>query len=126
MIRETLIPGLCMLCTNVPVIVGDRIKTDSRDAINLVRLCRAGELTSIYVPTVEDEAIRDLVRCRDDMRRFERKAHQRLFAFLLRHGYHYSGKRHWTKGFYNWLATIKFSHPAQQIALQEYIDTANE
>ena len=78
------------------------------------------------MPTAEDEAIRDLIRCRDDIRRFERKARQRLLAFLLRHGYQYSGKRHWTKGFYNWLATIKFPHPAQQIALQEYIDTVNE
>ena len=110
----------------IPKRSGDRIKTDRRDAINLVRLFRAGELTSIYVPTVEDEAIRDLVRCRDDMRRFERKARQRLLAFLLRHGYHYAGKKHWTKGFHNWLGTIKFSHPAQQIAFQEYIDTTNE
>lgn len=110
----------------IPRRSGDRIKTDRRDAINLVRLFRAGELTSIYVPTVEDEAIRDLIRCRDDIRRFERKARQRLLAFLLRHGYQYSGKRHWTKGFYNWLATIRFSHPAQQIALQEYIDAVTE
>ena len=110
----------------IPKRSGDRIKTDRRDAINLVRLFRAGELTSIYVPSVEDEAIRDLVRCRDDMRRLERKVRQRLLSFLLRHGYHYSGKKHWTKGFYNWLATIKFSHRAQQIASQEYIDTAND
>jgi len=110
----------------IPRRSGDRIKTDRRDAINLVRLQRAGELTSIYVPSVEDEAIRDLVRCRDDMRRFEQKARQRLLAFLLRHGHRYSGKKHWTKGFYSWLATVKFSHPADQIALQEYIDTANE
>lgn len=110
----------------IPKRSGDRIKTDRRDAINLVRLYRAGELTSIYVLTTEDEAIRDLVRCRYDMRLFERKARQRLLAFLLRHGHHYSGKKHWTKGFYNWLATIKYSHPAQQIAFQEYIDTTNE
>jgi transposase len=58
----------------IPRRSGDRIKTDRRDAINLVRLFRAGELTSIYVPAIEDEAIRDLIRCRDDMKRFERKA----------------------------------------------------
>jgi transposase len=110
----------------IPKRSGDRIKTDRRDAIYLVRLFRAGELTSIYVPTEEDEAIRDLVRCRDDMRRLERKARQRLLAFLLRHGRRYSGKRHWTKGFYKWLTTIKFSEPAQQITLQEYIDTVND
>jgi transposase len=110
----------------IPRRSGDRIKTDRRDAINLVRLFRAGELTSIYVPTPEDEAIRDLLRCRDDMRRFERKARQRLLSFLLRHGHQYSGKKNWTKGFYNWLATVRFSHPAQQITLQEYIDVTNE
>ena len=110
----------------IPRRSGDRIKTDRRDAINLVRLFRAGELTSIYVPTPEDEAIRDLLRCRDDMRRIERKARQRLLSFLLRHGYQYSGKRHWTKGFYNWLATVRFSHSAQQVTLQEYIDVTNE
>ena len=77
----------------IPRRSGDRIKTDRRDAINLVRLFRAGELTSIYVPTVEDEAIRDLVRCRDDIKRFEKKARQRLLSYLLRHGYQYSGKK---------------------------------
>ena len=49
-----------------------------------------------------------------------------MLAFFLRHGYHYSGKKHWTKGFYNWLGTNKFPHHAQQITLQEYIDATNE
>jgi transposase len=110
----------------IPRRSGDRIKTDRRDAINLVRLFRAGELTSIYIPTAEDEAIRDLIRCRDDTRRLERKARQRLLSFLLRHGHQYKGKRNWTKCFYNWLATIGFSHSAQQVTLQEYIDTVKE
>jgi transposase len=125
-LRSRKISRVVVAPSMIPKRSGDRIKTDRRDAINLVRLQRAGELTSIYVPSVEDEAIRDLVRCRDDMRRFERKARQRLLAFLLRHGHRYPGKRHWTKGFFNWLATVKFSHPVDQIAFQEYIDTANE
>jgi len=110
----------------IPRRSGDRIKTDRRDAVNLARLFRAGELTSIYVPTPEDEAMRDLIRCRDDMKRFERKARQRLLSFLLRHGHQYSGKKNWTKGFYTWLATVKFSHSAQQITLHEYIEATNE
>lgn len=110
----------------VPKRSGDRIKTDRRDAMNLVRLFRAGELIGIYVPTIEDEAIRDLVRCRDDIRRFKHKARQRLLAFLMRHGHQYPGKRYWTKKYYNWLATIKFSHPADQVAFQEYVDVVNE
>ena len=109
----------------IPRRSGDRIKTDRRDAVNLVRLFRAGELTSIYIPTEEDEALRDLLRCRDDIRRLERKARQRLLAFLLRHGFDYPGKN-WSKGHLNWLAGIKLDHPAQQIVLQEYIDAAQE
>ena len=110
----------------VPKRSGDRIKTDRRDALNLVRLFRAGELTSIYVPTAEDEAIRDLLRCRVDIRRIERKTRQQLLAFLLRHGHYYPGKKNWTKGHMNWLAELKPAHRAQQIVLQEYIDAANE
>ncbi len=60
------------------------------------------------------------------MKRFERKARQRLLSFLLRHGHQYSGKKNWTKGFYSWLATVRFFHSAQQITLQEYIDVTNE
>ena len=105
----------------IPRRSGDRIKTDRRDAVNLARLFRAGELTSIYVPTVEDEAIRDLVRCRDDIKRFERKARQRLLSFLLRHGYQYSGKRNWTKGFYNWLATAVISNLGSPVISLQYM-----
>lgn len=109
----------------IPRRSGDRIKTDRRDAVNLVRLFRAGELTSIYIPTEEDEAMRDLLRCRDDIRRLERKSRQRLLAFLLRHGFDYPDKN-WSKGHFNWLAGIKLDHPAQQIVLQEYVDAAQE
>ena len=110
----------------IPRRPGDRIKTDRRDAINLVRLFKAGELSSIYIPTQEDEAMRDLLRCRDDIRRLERKARQRLLAFLLRNGYRYSATKHWTKAHMKWLADIKFAHPAQQIVFQEYLDAVNE
>ena len=110
----------------IPKRSGNRIKTDRRDAINLVRLYRAGELSCIYVPSKEDEAMRDLVRCREDFKRFERKARQRLLAFLLRHGIDYPGKRNWTKTHMNWLAGLKLSHRSQQIVLQEYIDAVKE
>jgi transposase len=110
----------------VPKRSGDRIKTDRRDAHNLARLFRAGELTSIYIPTSEDEAIRDLLRCRVDIRRIEHKTRQQLLTFLLRQGLHYPGKKNWTKGHMNWLADLKLAHRAQQIVLQEYIDAANE
>ena len=68
-----------------------RIKNDRRDALTLARLYRAGELSGIYVPEPEDEAIRDLGRARDDARVAERKAKQRLNSFLLRHNLIYPG-----------------------------------
>lgn len=103
-----------------------RIKNDRRDAVELARLHRSGDLEAIYVPEPEDEAMRDLIRCRDDARIASRKAKQRLLSFLLRHGWNYSGKSRWTRPHYNWLSDIKMPHPAQQIALEEYIRTVEE
>jgi len=110
----------------IPKRSGDRTKTDRRDVINQVRLYRAGELSCIYVPTKEDEAMRDLVRCRDDFKRFERKARQRLLLFLLRHGLDFAGKKNWTQTHMNWLAGLKLFHRGQQIVLQEYIDAVKD
>ncbi len=110
----------------IPKKSGDRIKNDRRDARNLARLHRAGELTEVYVPCKEDEAMRDLTRGREDARIVCRKAKQRLNSFLLRNGYHFPGKTHWTKAFFRWLADIRTVHPAQQITLQEYIDTVEQ
>ncbi len=106
----------------IPKKVGERIKTDRRDAKNLARLFRSGDLTSIYVPTEDDEAIRDLVRCREDAVIVQRQVRQRLNAFLLRLGRIYQKKTRWTKIHMNWLSRISFDHPAQQITFQEYID----
>ena len=110
----------------IPKKSGDRIKNDRRDALNLARLHRAGELTAVYVPNEEDEALRDLVRAREDARIVCRKAKQRLNSFLLRHGYDFPGKTRWSKAFFGWLADIGMSHPAQHVSLQEYIDTVKE
>jgi transposase len=110
----------------VPKRSGDRVKTDRRDALTLARLHRAGELTAVYVPRQEDEAMRDLVRAREDAKEAERTAKQRLGAFLLRHGIRYTGKKAWTRPHRRWLSGLSFAHPAQQIAFQEYVDTIEE
>ena len=72
----------------IPKRPGDRVKTDRSDAIRLAQLYRAGELTSVYVPTEEDEALRDLVRAREDAKEDELRAKHRLTKFLLRHDIH--------------------------------------
>ena len=107
----------------IPRKAGQRVKTDRRDSLNLARLHRAGELTGVWVPDAMNEALRDLTRAREDMKHLQRQAKQRLLAFLLRHGWTYSGKSKWTKDHFNWLETVKFQHEAQQIVFQEYVDT---
>ena len=106
----------------IPKKSGDRIKTDRRDAKNLARLYRSRELTPVYVPRREDEAMRDLSRAREDAKRAERKARQQLGAFLLRHGFRYSGLSQWTLTHWRWISDIKMAHAAQQFTLQEYVD----
>jgi transposase len=106
----------------IPKKPGERIKTDRRDALKLARLLRAGDLTAVWVPDTEQEAMRDLTRARDDMKSQERKARQQLNAFLLRRGHHWpSGKKRWTKIHFSWLESIPFEQPWLQIVLQEYI-----
>jgi transposase len=112
--------------SKIPRKSGDRIKNDRRDALSLARLHRSGDLTGVYVPTVEHEAMRDLSRGREDAVKALRVARQLLLAFLLRHGHRYSGKTYWTKAHKNWIAGIKMPHRAQQIVLQEYVHATQE
>lgn len=118
----------CMVAapSMIPKKSGDRIKTDYRDAIMLARLHRAGELTAVYVPDPQDEAMRDLSRAREDAVIAARKAKQQLNGFLLRSGFVYTGKTKWSKTHFRWISDIAMPHPAQQIALQEYINTVHE
>lgn len=110
----------------IPRKAGERMKTDRRDALTLARLHRSGELTAVWVPGPEQEAIRDLSRAREDMKAAERKAKQRLGAFLLRHGRRYEGKSRWTQAFWRWLEAEKFDQPMQHLVLQEYIDALKQ
>ena len=105
---------------------GDRVKTDRRDALMLARLARAGELEPIYVPDAADEALRDLVRAREDAVSMQRQARQRLQALLLRNEIRYVGKTAWTAAHRRWIAHLKLPHPAQQIAFEEYVQTVEE
>jgi transposase len=104
----------------IPRKPGDRIKTDRRDAINLARLHRAGELTSVWVPDPSHEAIRDLVRARLAAVRVLRQARQQLSGFLLRHGHHYN-RPAWTLMHRRWLAGLKFEQAAHYIVLEDCI-----
>ena len=106
----------------VPRRAGDHVKTDRRDSERLASLARAGELEAIHVPDLRDEAIRDLVRGRDDAVIAQRRARQQLKALLLRNDIRYVGKTSWTGAHRRWLSELKLPEPAQQIAFEEYVD----
>jgi transposase len=110
----------------IPKKAGDRVKTDRRDAVQLARLMRSGDLTPVYVPTVEDEAIRDLSRAREDAMCDLKAAKFRLKAFLLRHDIRYTGQATWGPAHLRWLSEVVCPTPAQQIVFQEYIRAVNE
>lgn len=109
--------------SRIPKAPGERIKTDRRDALKLARLARSGDLTPVWIPDTEQEAMRDLTRARDDMKAQERKARQQLNAFVLRHGHHWpKGRTRWTQTHFNWLESLRFEHDWQQVVLQEYVN----
>src|SRR5262245_9172591 len=110
----------------IPKKPGDRVKTDRRDAVQLARLARSGDLTAVYVPQVEDEAIRDLTRAREDAISDCKDAKLRLKAFLLRHDIRYTGRAHWGPAHLRWLSEVVCPTPTQQIVFQEYVQTVTE
>lgn len=127
--RQLVNKGLdCIVCAPslIPKKPGERVKTDRRDAIKLVRSLRAGDLSAVYVPSVHDEAFRDLartwVRARDDLKR----ARQQLKAFLLSHGVHYAGRADWGAAHQRWLGAHAFDSAWQQLAFEEHRRTIEE
>jgi transposase len=107
----------------IPKKPGERIKPDRRDARKLAQALRSGDLTAVWVPDEEQEAMRDLTRARDDLKAQERKARQQLNAYVLRQGHAWpSNKIRWSQTHYNWLESLKFRHDWQHVVLQEYLD----
>jgi transposase len=108
----------------IPTKAGDRVKTDRRDAEKLARCHRAGELTSVWVPTAEQEALRDLVRAREAAKRDQLKARHRLGKFLLRHGQQRpDGIKAWTKKHREWIKSqVRFEAAALEVTLADYVE----
>jgi len=105
----------------IPKKAGDRVNTDRRHARQLARLRRSGDLTPVYVPQVDDEAIRDLRRAREDRIRDRTTAKYRLKAVLLRQDMRDTGQANWSPAHLRWLAEVVCPTPAQQIVFQEYV-----
>lgn len=110
--------------TLVPVKAGDRVKTDRRDAAKLARCYRAGDLTAVWVPDAAHEALRDLVRAREDAKQDQHRARQRLGKFLLRHGQRppETVKKNWTLKYMTWIkGQVHFEQPALEATLIDYV-----
>jgi transposase len=111
----------------IPRRAGDRIKTDRRDAGQLAVLYRAGALTAIHIPSEQEEAARDLLRCREDIRADLLRARHRLSKFLLRHGRRFTAtKKAWTKRHAAWLQTQRWPLPALEQTHRAYVRAVDE
>jgi transposase len=105
----------------IPRAPGDKVKTDRRDCRRLARLHRAGELVAIRIPTLQEEAVRDLCRTRADMVQDLTRARNRLGKFLLRHGRPWRGGSTRTHAYQAWLRSQRFDHPALTGTLGHYL-----
>jgi len=110
----------------IPKKPGDKVKTDKRDAMNLAKLLKSEDLTPIYVPEPEDEAVRDISRAREVAMKDLKDAKYQLKAMLLRNNITCKVKDNWSAPHLRWLTELVLPHPAQQIVLQEAIQTITE
>jgi transposase len=107
----------------VPKKPGDRVKTDRRDALKLARSHRSGDLTAVWVPDEDSEALRDLVRQREAAKQDQLRARHRLTKFLLRTGRRPPlGLKPWTERYMRWLAQVRYPQPAQEVTLRDCLN----
>src|SRR5208283_5870693 len=108
--------------TLVPTKAGDRVKADRRDALKLARSHRSDDLTAVWVPDGDSEALRDLVRAREAAKQDQLRARHRLSKFLLRMGRRpAAGMKAWTEPYMAWVRQVGFEQPAQQATLLDYL-----
>ena len=113
-------PGL------IPRRPADRIKTDARDAERLVRQLAAGGLSFVRVPSEHEEALRDLVRAREDVRQDLMRARHRLSKMLLRRGLRYDAGSSWSDRHIDWIVRLKFDDLASRIVVGEYVNAVQQ
>ena len=107
----------------VPKKPGDRVKTDRRDALKLAHCHRNGDLTAVWVPDEDSEALRDLVRQREAAKQDQLRARHRLTKFLLRTGQRPPlGLKAWTERYMRWLGQVRYAQPAQEVTLRDCLN----
>src|ERR1700689_3963783 len=127
-VRYWQLPQLGVACEDIapsliPTKAGDRVKTDRRDAERLARCYRAGELTAVWVPDEQHEALRDLVRAREAAKQDQLRHRHQLGKFLLRHGKRpIDAGTPWTEKYLNWIRIhVRFEQPALEATLADYL-----
>lgn len=107
----------------IPTRAGDRVKTDRRDAKRLASCYRAGELTPVWVPDADHEALRDLVRAREAAKQDQLRHRHQLGKFLLRHGKRpVDAGPAWSAKYLNWIKVhVRFQQPALEATLADYL-----
>jgi transposase len=98
-----------------------KIKTDRRDAVLIARMVKRGEAAGIHIPSREEEAVRDFIRCRGDLVDDLTRTKQRIQKFLLRHGYRYEGKGYWTGKRRKWLEGLEFEQVLERGTFEQYL-----
>ncbi len=106
----------------VPKKAGDRVKTNRRDAVSLAKLLRAGELTAVWVPDERHEAMRDLSRARQAVKKDLQGKRQQISSLMLRLGRIYPGKTTWGPAHMKWLMAQKLEHREQRITFEELLE----
>ena len=112
--------------TTMPAKRGVQIKTDKRDAQNIAQCLAYGTYSAVYVPSDEDNAVKEYIRMRDDANKLLKQTKQQLQALCNRHGKNYDGKTKWTQRHLEWLRSLKFDQPVLQETMEEYLVTYNQ
>lgn len=110
----------------IPKTPGDHVKTDKRDAENLARFFRSGDLTEVHLPDAVTESMKDLERARFDAKNAQTAARQQLTHFLLRHGKRYDGVKRWSPTHLEWIRYLKFEHEAHNRVLVDYLQAVEQ
>ena len=104
-----------------PIKPGERVHTDRRDARNLVSYLQSGMLTEVHPPTEQEEAARDMVRCRDAARKDLMRIRHQVSKLLMRRGVRYAKGRNWTGAYMRWLREVRFEQAMDEVVFRDYL-----
>ena len=100
---------------------GKKIKTDKRDAEKIARCLAYHQYKPVYIPDEEDDAVKEYIRMRDDVKAHLKETKQQIIAYYTRHGFQFDGSSYWTQKHLNWVEKLQFQNSIHQEVLREYL-----